>query len=93
VTVSTCPKANWRQPETSYALDPYAPRGSVRTVAVTVTPYLRDGRRLVRRDTFTSVYVSVGPTRISGPGSSIPGSYFVLPRVWAGVRSTDNVDG
>jgi hypothetical protein len=63
VTVSTCPKVNWRQPETSYALDPYAPRGSVRTVAgsnlagfdVTVTRTVRDGRRLVRRDTFTSV--------------------------------------
>jgi vancomycin resistance protein YoaR len=89
VRAATGPKLNWRQPETSYALDPYAPRGSVRTVAgsnqagfdVTVTRTVREGRRLVRRDTFTSVYVAVGPTRIFGPGSSIPGSYFVLPRV------------
>jgi vancomycin resistance protein YoaR len=89
VQASTGPKLNWRQPETSYALDPYAPRGSVRTVAgsnqagfdVTVTRTVREGRKVVRRDTFTSVYVAVGPTRIYGPGSSIPGSYFVLPRV------------
>jgi hypothetical protein len=89
VTASTGPKVNGRRPETSYALDLYAPRGSVRTVAgsnqagfdVTVTRTVPEGRRLVRRDTFTSVYVSVGPTRIYGPGSSIPGSYFVLPRV------------
>jgi vancomycin resistance protein YoaR len=89
VTASTGPKVNWRSPETSYALDPYAPSGSVRTVAgsnqsgfdVTVTRSVREGRRLVRRDRFTSVYVAVGPTRIYGPGSTIPGSYFVLPRV------------
>ena len=89
VQASTGPKVNWRTPETSYALDPFAPRGSVRTVAgsnqagfdVTVTRSVREGRRLVRRDTFTSVYVAVGPTRIYGPGASIPGSYFVLPRV------------
>ena len=80
---------NWRQPETSYALDPYAPRGSMRTVAgsnqsgfdVTVTRKVYEGRRLVRRDAFTSVYVAVGPTLIYGPGRSIPGSYFVLPRI------------
>jgi vancomycin resistance protein YoaR len=89
VTATTGPKVNWRRPKTSYALDPYAPRGSVRTVAgsnqsgfdVTVTRTVREGRRLVRRDTFTSAYVAVGPTRIYGPGSDIPGSYFVLPRV------------
>ena len=70
VQASTGPKVNWRTPETSYALDPFAPRGSVRTVAgsnqagfdVTVTRSVREGRRLVRRDTFTSVYVAVGPT-------------------------------
>ena len=26
-------------------------------------------------------YVAVGPTAIYGPGRSIPGPYFVLPRV------------
>jgi vancomycin resistance protein YoaR len=89
VEASTGPKTNWRQPETSYALDPYAPAGSVRTEAgsnqpgfdVTVTRTVREGRSLVRRDTFTSVYVAVGPTKIYGPGSKIPGDYFVLPRV------------
>ena len=89
VQASTGEKVNWKQPETSYALDPYAPRGSVRTVAgsnqpgfdVTVTRTVREGRRMIRRDSFTSNYVAVGPTRIYGPGSAIPGSYFVLPRV------------
>ncbi len=37
--------------------------------------------RLVRKDSFTSSYVAVGPTTIYGPGRSIPGSYFVLPKV------------
>jgi vancomycin resistance protein YoaR len=89
VTAATGPKTNWRSPEISYALDPYAPRGSVRTVSgsgeagfdVTVTRTVREGRRTIRKDSFTSVYVAVGPTQIYGPGRTIPGSYFVLPRV------------
>jgi vancomycin resistance protein YoaR len=89
VEAITGAKRNWRQPETSYALDPYAPRGSVRTVSgsnqqgfdVTVTRKIYEGRKLLRSDDFTSIYVAVGPTKIYGPGSSIPGSYFVLPRI------------
>jgi vancomycin resistance protein YoaR len=89
VVAETGPKINWKQPTVSYALDPYAPRGSVRTVSgsnepgfdVTVTRKVYEGRRLLRKDDFTSSYIAVGPTRIYGPGSSIPGSYFVLPRV------------
>ena len=89
VEASTGPKVNWRRPETSYALDPYAPSGSVRTVAgsnqsgfdVTVERKVYEGSKLVRSDDFTSSYVAVGPTKIYGPGRSIPGSYFVLPRV------------
>ena len=80
---------NWRTPATTYALDPYAPRGSVRTVAgsnqsgfdVTVGRKVYERGKLIRDDTVTSSYVAVGPTRIYGPGSSIPGPYFVLPRV------------
>jgi vancomycin resistance protein YoaR len=89
VVSETGPKVNWKEPTRSYALDPYAPRGSVRTVAgsneagfdVTVHRKVFEGSKLVRRDAFTSNYVAVGPTTIYGPGRSIPGPYFVLPRV------------
>jgi hypothetical protein len=37
--------------------------------------------KLVRQDATTSNYIAVGPTAIYGPGRSIPGPYFVLPRV------------
>ncbi|HUP32769.1 MAG TPA: VanW family protein [Gaiellaceae bacterium] len=89
VVTSTGERTNWRSPQITYALDPYAPRGSVRTVSgsnqsgfdVTVTRKVYEGGKLVREDATTSNYIAVGPTRIYGPGSSIPGSYFVLPRV------------
>jgi vancomycin resistance protein YoaR len=89
VEIATGPQVNWRSPQTTYALDPYAPRGSVRTVAgsnqsgfdVTVTRKVYERGKLIRDDAVTSNYVAVGPTRIYGPGSSIPGPYFVLPRV------------
>nr|MBA3348073.1 VanW family protein [Actinomycetota bacterium] len=83
------PKANWRSPATTYALDPYAPAGSVRTVAgsnqagfdVTVTRTVYERGTKLRTDAVTSNYVAVGPTSIYGPGRSIPGPYFVLPRI------------
>ena len=89
VVSETGPQSNWRSPETTYALDPYAPRGSVRTVAgsnqmgfdVTVSRTVRQGGKLVRSDSVTSYYIAVGPTAIYGPGRTIPGSYFVLPRI------------
>jgi vancomycin resistance protein YoaR len=89
VVASTGPRVNWRSPQTTYALDPYAPRGSVRTVSgsnqsgfdVTVTRKVYERGKLIRNDAVTSSYIAVGPTRIYGPGSSIPGPYFVLPRV------------
>jgi len=89
IVSSTSDRTNWRSPRTTYALDPYAPRGSVRTVAgsnqsgfdVTVTRKIYEQGKLKRSDAFTSAYVAVGPTQIYGPGRSIPGPYFVLPRV------------
>jgi vancomycin resistance protein YoaR len=89
VEISTGERVNWRSPQVSYALDPYAPRGSVRTVSgsnqagfdVTVTRKVYEDGKLLRRDAITSNYIAVGPTQIYGPGSSIPGPYFVLPRV------------
>ena len=89
VVSSTGPQVNWRAPQTTYAYDPYAPRGSVRTVAgsnqpgfdVTVTRKIWERGKLKRKDSFTSAYIAVGPTAIYGPGRTIPGPYFVLPRV------------
>ena len=89
VVASTGERRNWRSPKTTYALDPYAPRGSVRTVSgsnqsgfdVTVTRKVYEHGKLLRQDATTSSYVAVGPTQIYGPGRSIPGPYFVLPRV------------
>jgi vancomycin resistance protein YoaR len=89
VVSTTGPRVNWRSPETTYALDPYAPSGSVRTVSgsnqsgfdVTITRKVYEHGKLKRRDAFTSAYIAVGPTQIYGPGRSIPGPYFVLPRV------------
>ena len=89
VVATTGERTNWRPPQTTYALDPYAPAGSVRTVAgsnqsgfdVTVTRKVYERGRLLRKDRTTSNYIAVGPTAIYGPGRSIPGPYFVLPRV------------
>jgi len=89
VVTSTSERTNWRTPTTTYALDPYAPRGSVRTVAgsnqagfdVSVARKVYERGTLLRHDTTTSNYIAVGPTAIYGPGRSIPGPYFVLPRV------------
>ena len=87
VVSSTGSQANWREPKLTYALDPAAPAGSVRTERgshqkgfdVTVfRKVLRDGK-LLRQDSFTSGYVSVGDTQIYGPGRTIPGPYFVIP--------------
>jgi len=89
VVTTTGPKVNWRTPQTTYALDPYAPRGSVRVVKgsnqagfdVTVSRKVYEGKKVVRSDAITSNYIAVGPTAIYGPGRQIPGPYFVLPRV------------
>jgi vancomycin resistance protein YoaR len=89
VVTETGPQVNWRTPTTTYALDPYAPAGSVRTVSgsnqmgfdVTVSRTVFEGGKKVRSDSVTSNYIAVGPTSIYGPGRTIPGPYFVLPRV------------
>ena len=81
-------KVNWKEPSVSYALDPAAPRGSRRVergshqsgfdVTVARTVKRRDGS-VLREDAVTSNYIPVGDTWVYGPGSSIPGSYFVIP--------------
>jgi vancomycin resistance protein YoaR len=88
VTATTGPQVNWTDPRVSYAYDPYAPRGSVRYASgsgergfdVTVWRTVTENRKVLRKDSFFSRYIPVGPTQIYGPGRSIPGPYFVLPR-------------
>jgi hypothetical protein len=48
---------------------------------VTVSRTVFEGGKKVRSDSVTSNYIAVGPTSIYGPGRTIPGPYFVLPRV------------
>jgi vancomycin resistance protein YoaR len=89
VTSETGPKVNWRSPRMTYAVDPNAPRGSVRVVGGTNAPGFqvtvkrtvrdRDGK-VLQRDSFLSTYSPQGPTAVYGPGRTPPGSYIVLPR-------------
>jgi vancomycin resistance protein YoaR len=87
VVSRTGPRTNWRAPKLTYALDPAAPRGSVRVERgshqqgfdVTVYRTVTKGGQTLRRDSFTSSYIPVGDTAIYGPGRHIPGSYFVIP--------------
>jgi vancomycin resistance protein YoaR len=87
VVSRTGPQVNWRAPKLTYALDPAAPRGSVRIERgshqqgfdVTVHRTVTKGGETLRNDSFTSSYIPVGDTAIYGPGRTIPGSYFVIP--------------
>ena len=87
VVSQTSSQTNWRQPETSYAYDPYAPAGSVRTSSgdyqsgfdVTVSRTVYERGDVLRKDAFKSRYIPVGPTRIYGPGTSPPRVDFTLP--------------
>jgi hypothetical protein len=72
----------------NYAIDPNAPRRSVKVVAgtgekgfdVTVarTVYDASGKEL-RHDTFKSHYIPDSPTTVYGPGRTPAGPYIVLP--------------
>jgi vancomycin resistance protein YoaR len=87
VASTTTEKTNWREPQKTYALDPAAPAGSMRLVTgshelgfdVTVHRTVIQNGRTIRNDSFPSHYIPVGDTEIYGPGSSIPGPYFVIP--------------
>jgi vancomycin resistance protein YoaR len=89
VELETGPQSNFSSPQPSYALDPSAPEGSVRTVTgshasgfdVTVFRKVYEHDKLVRRDAFTSHYVAVGDTIIYGPGGNPPRIDFVLPSI------------
>jgi vancomycin resistance protein YoaR len=87
VSARTGPQVNWKAPRLTYALDPAAPRGSVRIERgshqqgfdVTVFRTVTKGGQTIRKDSFKSSYIPVGDTAIYGPGRQIPGSYFVIP--------------
>jgi vancomycin resistance protein YoaR len=87
VVARTGEKTNWREPAKTYALDPAAPRGSMRLVAgshqsgfdVTVYRTVKQRGKTIRQDSFASHYVPVGDTEVYGPGRTIPGPYFVIP--------------
>ena len=87
VEARTGPQTNWKEPTTSYALDPAAPPGSVRQVEgdhqrgfdVTVYRTVTNNGSVLRSDSFSSHYIPVGDTAVYGPGAKIPGPYFVIP--------------
>ncbi len=87
VVSTTSPQTNWRPPATSYAYDPYAPRGSIRTSSgsnqsgfdVTVNRTVFQGDKVLRKDAFPSRYIPVGPTVVYGPGTNPPRIDFTLP--------------
>jgi vancomycin resistance protein YoaR len=89
VESSTGPQVNFRSPQTSYAYDPAAPRGSIRTVAgshaqgfdITVFRNVYERGKLIRKDSFTSSYIAVGDTKIYGPGTHPPRVDFVVPSI------------
>ncbi len=72
----------------NYAVDPNAPRGSVKVVAgtgekgfdVAVTRDVYDASgKLLRHDDFRSHYIPDSPTTVYGPGKTPPGPYIVIP--------------
>jgi vancomycin resistance protein YoaR len=89
VEATTGSQTNFRAPQPSYAYDPSAPEGSVRTVAgsqqqgfdITVYRKVYEHGKVIRRDSFTSNYVAVGDTKIYGPGTDPPRIDFVLPSI------------
>jgi vancomycin resistance protein YoaR len=88
VVAKTSPQTKWTGPSMNYAIDPSAPRGSVKVVDgtgekgfdVTVdrTVYDAAGKEL-RHDVFKSHYIPDSPTTVYGPGRTPPGPYIVLP--------------
>jgi len=88
VVAKTSSQTKWTGPSMNYAIDPSAPRGSVKVVNgtdekgfdVTVdrTVYDAAGKEL-RHDVFKSHYIPDSPTTVYGPGRTPPGPYIVLP--------------
>jgi vancomycin resistance protein YoaR len=89
VVSETGPQTRWTGPSMNYAVDPNAPRGSVKVVSgtgeqgfdVTVNRTVYDARgKVLRHDVFRSHYIPDSPTTVYGPGKRPPGPYIVLPK-------------
>jgi vancomycin resistance protein YoaR len=88
VVSHTGPQTKWTSPGMNYAVDPTAPRGSVKVVTGTGEQgfdiqvwrkvYDRNGK-LLRSNVFRSHYIPDSPTTVYGPGRTPPGPYIVLP--------------
>jgi vancomycin resistance protein YoaR len=88
VVAKTSPQTKWTSPSMNYAVDPNAPRGSVKVVqgtgekgfdvSVDRTVFDAGGKEL-RHDVFRSHYIPDSPTTVYGPGRTPPGPYIVLP--------------
>jgi vancomycin resistance protein YoaR len=88
VVATTSPQTKWTGPSMNYAVDPNAPRRSVKLVkgtgekgfdvSVNRTVYDANGKEL-RHDTFRSHYIPDSPTKVYGPGRTPPTPYIVLP--------------
>jgi vancomycin resistance protein YoaR len=86
VESSTSEPTNYTQPKLQYAIDPDAPRNSVRRTSaggpgfdVTVYRKVFQHGELLREDQFFTRYKPENPTAIYGPGRTPPGPYFYLP--------------
>lgn len=86
VVASTSTPTNYTSPRLQYAVDPGAPRGSVRHAAgggpgfdVNVHRKVFERGKLIREDDFFTRYVPQNPTAIYGPGRTPPGPFFYLP--------------
>ena len=88
IVSQTSDRTNWKAPTMSYAIDPRAPRGSVKVVSgsgasgfdVSVQRQVYDAHgKLIRKGVFLSRYIPEGPTTVYGPGVTPPGSYYVIP--------------
>jgi len=86
VVSSTSASTNFTQPKLQYAVDPSAPRNSVRRTSgggpgfdVTVSRKVYERGKLIHQDSFFTRYTPQNPTAIYGPGKTPPGPYFYLP--------------
>jgi vancomycin resistance protein YoaR len=86
VESSTTEPTNYTQPKLQYAVDPGAPRNSVRRTSaggpgfdVTVYRKVFERGKLLLEDSFFTRYKPENPTAIYGPGRTPPGDYFYLP--------------
>jgi vancomycin resistance protein YoaR len=89
VDLRTGSQTNFTSPKPSYAYDPAAPQGSIRTVTgshesgfdITVYRKVSERGKVIRKDSFVSHYVAVGDTIIYGPGTHPPRIDFVIPSI------------